>query len=131
MHTFSLDFIDHIAIRVKDLSVSETWYSNVLGLKVEKYPKWGEYPVFMSAGNFAVALFPARLEDPNLPFRSKNIKIDHFAFRVDKDNFLAALAHFKKINLVYTIQNHYYYESVYLEDPDGHCVELTRETGKK
>ena len=29
----AIDFLDHVAIRVKDLKVSAEWYQNVLGLK--------------------------------------------------------------------------------------------------
>jgi len=29
------------------------------------------------------------------------------------------------LNLVYTIQDHHYFQSIYTKDPDGHTVELT------
>lgn len=130
MSPIDLQFIDHVAIRVKDLDVSQKWYKNVLGFIPQSYPEWGDYPIFLTSGQFAVALFPAHLDDVPLPANSRQVKIDHFAFRVDEENFRKALIHFSHLKILFQVQDHYYYESVYISDPDGHCVELTREIKK-
>ena len=130
MAPIKLQFIGHIAIRVKDMEVSKKWYHDMLGFIPQSYPVWGDYPIFLSSGQFAVALFPANLEDPELPASSRHVKIDHFAFRVHQENFMTALDHFSHWKIPFHVQDHHYYESVYISDPDGHCVELTRETDK-
>ncbi|MCB0667601.1 MAG: VOC family protein [Saprospiraceae bacterium] len=126
-HPFEIEFLDHVAIRVSDMHKSEQWYADVLGLEVLKFEEWGDFPVFMVSGSFGVALFPANLQDPKIP-RSKNVRIDHFAFRVTPAAFRKALAFFDKKGIKHEIQDHHYFESVYLLDPDGHIVELTTPT---
>ena len=121
----SLDFLDHIAIRVRDLNISADWYEKVLGLKKYQLPEWGEYPIFLLSGKSGIALFPANLNDTKLELNSKNVKIDHFAFNVTKDNFEKAKKRYTELNLDFNIQNHHYFHSIYTEDPDGHTVELT------
>jgi len=125
MKPFSINFLDHVAIRVKDMQTSINWYSKVLGLNMYKLEKWGEFPVFMLAEKSGIAIFPANLDDDKLPQNSKNIKIDHFAFNVSNEDFNKAKVYFNKINENFVFQDHYYFHSIYLKDPDKHTVELT------
>ena len=122
---FKIDFLDHVAIRVKDMETSAKWYQTVLDLKRYKTPKWGAYPIFMLSGKSGIALFPATAKDPLLDNTSKNVRIDHFAFNVNFENFEKAVRKYTELNLVFTIKDHYYFKSVYTQDPDGHTVELT------
>lgn len=121
----TLDFLDHVAIRVKDLNTSADWYENVLGLKKHQIPQWGEYPIFMLSGKSGIALFPANLNDTKLELDSKNVKIDHFAFNVTKGNFEKAKKRYTELHLEFIIKDHHYFQSIYTKDPDGHTVELT------
>lgn len=120
-----INFLDHVAIRVSDMEASVQWYENVLGLKPYKLPKWGEFPIFLLSGKSGVALFPANEKDVKLNLASKNVKIDHFAFNVNRENFEKAKKQFTALNLEFNIQDHYYFDSIYTKDPDGHTVELT------
>tara|TARA_E500000318_G_scaffold75270_1_gene69853 strand:+ start:912 stop:1328 length:417 start_codon:yes stop_codon:yes gene_type:complete len=120
-----IEFLDHVAIRVKDIEVSIQWYEKVLGLKKHQLPKWGAYPIFMFSGKSGIALFPAKKDDTELDPESKNVKIDHFAFNVTNENFEKAKRHYSDLDLEYSIQDHYYFHSIYTKDPDGHTVELT------
>ena len=125
MPDFKIDFLDHVAIRVKDLEVSARWYQEVLGLKQYKVKEWGDFPIFMLSGRSGVALFPANVDHPVLDPESKNVKMDHFAFHVTGENFAKARDWFHQIDLKYKFQDHIFFHSIYLNDPDGHEVELT------
>jgi len=122
---FEIDRLDHIAIRVRDLAASVEWYKKVLGLKKYQLEKWGDYPIFLLSGKAGIALFPANAEHPELDAKSKNVKIDHFAFHVSKENLEKAITHYKALGLDYTFTDHHYYHSIYTKDLDGHTVELT------
>ena len=121
----NLDFLHHVAIRVKDLQLSANWYDNVLELKKYQVKKWGEFPIFMISNKSGVALFPANLEDDFINPHSENIKIDHFAFHVNKENFEKAMKKYEAMGLEFHIKDHYYFDSIFTRDPDGHMVELT------
>jgi catechol-2,3-dioxygenase len=121
----AIDFLDHVAIRVKDLNVSAEWYQKVLGLKKYQLPEWGEFPIFLLSGKSGIALFPANLTHNPLDLDSKSVKIDHFAFNVTTENFEKAKKRYAELNLEFSIQDHYYFQSIYTKDPDGLTVELT------
>jgi len=123
--TFKINFLDHVAIRVKDINASAEWYEKVLGLKKYQLPEWGPFPVFMLAGKTGIALFPANQDHPTLDQNSRNVKIDHFAFNVSNEDFEKAKKHYETINLEYGFQDYHYFHSIYTKDPDGHVVELT------
>jgi catechol 2,3-dioxygenase-like lactoylglutathione lyase family enzyme len=120
-----LEFLDHVAIRVADIEASVTWYEKVLGLKRCQLPEWGEFPIFLLSGKSGIALFPANLTVKEIDSTSKNVKIDHFAFNVTRENFEKAKKKYTQLNLEFNIQDHYYFDSVYTKDLDGHTVELT------
>ncbi len=121
----AIEFLDHVAIRVKDLNVSAEWYQKVLGLKKYQLPEWGEFPIFLLSGKSGIALFPAILTDMQLESNSRNLKIDHFAFNVTNKNFEKAKKKYTELDLEFNIKDHYYFHSIYTKDPDGHTVELT------
>jgi len=125
MKPFSINFLDHVAIRVKDMNASIDWYSHVLGLKKYQLEAWGEFPVFMLSGTSGLAIFPANLEHDELNLESRHVKIDHFAFNVSNEDFIKAQEHFKALGEEYDFQDHIYFHSIYLKDPDNHTVELT------
>ncbi|MGB3143548.1 MAG: VOC family protein, partial [Maribacter sp.] len=68
---FKIDFLDHVAIRVKDLSLAVSWYGNVLGLKKYQLPEWGDYPIFMLTNKTGVALFPTKISDTEVDLKVK------------------------------------------------------------
>ncbi|MBN4047349.1 VOC family protein [bacterium AH-315-P13] len=125
MKPFDINFLDHVAIRVKDMEVSIEWYSRVVGLKKYKLEKWEEFPIFMLSGKSGIAIFPANIDDKKCNQESRNVKIDHFAFNVSNEDFKKAQDYFNSINESFQFQDHHYLHSIYLKDPDNHTVELT------
>jgi catechol 2,3-dioxygenase-like lactoylglutathione lyase family enzyme len=125
MKSFNINFLDHVAIRVKDIPISIEWYARVMGLKKYQFEQWGDFPIFMLSGKSGVAIFPANLKHETFNQESRNVKIDHFAFNVSKEDFKKAQDYFNTINEPFKFQDHHYLHSIYLKDPDGHTVELT------
>ena len=125
MKKFKINSLDHVAIRVKDLEVSAAWYEEVFGFTRNQFKEWGAFPIFMLAGKTAIALFPANENDQGINPKSQNVKIDHFAFNVTRENFELARKNYEMLGIKYEIQNHHYFESIYVNDPDEHTVELT------
>ena len=123
MKNFEIEFLDHVAIKVKDLNTSTEWYERVLGLRKLSLPEWKDYPVMMLAGKTGIAIFPAKENEQD--GQSPKIRIDHFAFNVSNTDFEKARQYFNSIGEVYEFQDHFYFHSIYLKDPDGHKVELT------
>ncbi len=123
---FNLQHLDHVAIRVNDLATSIRWYTEVLGLEAWQPEEWKPFPVFMIKGDFGLALFPVQAPaTPLSPHTRHFLTIDHFAFRVSQEDFIAAQTHFDQMNISFQFQDHTYFHSIYLKDPDGHTVELT------
>ena len=125
MAQFEIDFLDHVAIRVKDLETSAQWYANTLGLERFQLPEWGAFPIFMLSGKSGVALFPAKADHPKVDTSTLNTKVAHFAFNVTQDNFEKAKTHFAELGIDFEFQDHTYFHSIYTHDPDGYIVELT------
>lgn len=125
MANFDIQFLDHVAIRVNDMEQSRQWYMETLGLKPYQKEEWGPFPIFLLAGKTGIALFPARPEATPLDPSYKGVKIDHFAFQVDQVNFEKARQQFEANGTPYDWQDHHFFHSIYLRDPDGHQVELT------
>ncbi len=123
--SFKLDFLDHVAIRVRDMERSAAWYEKVLGLKRVQYDVWGPFPIMMMAGNTGIAIFPSKTDHPETLPAGDWLVVPHFAFRVDAKAFAEAQNHFHSLDIPFEFQDHYYFHSIYLTDPDDYRVELT------
>lgn len=124
MKKLKINHLDHVAIRVKDLEATAEWYTKVLGLKKVQTDKWGRYPIFLLAGQTGIAVFP-HLDSYHNAKVSTYKWTDHFAFNVDNENFEIAKTNLKDLAISFTFEDHYFFHSIYIKDPDGHIVELT------
>lgn len=123
---FHMIGLDHVALTVKDQKRSLQWYQQVLGMERQHEEAQGAGdPIFVCAGNACLALFPASTPDP-LPVPGANVlAMRHFAFRLDRANFLRAQAALREQQIPFHFEDHTFAHSIYLSDPDGHRVELT------
>jgi catechol 2,3-dioxygenase-like lactoylglutathione lyase family enzyme len=120
--------IDHVAISVSDIERSIEWYSRVLGLEHRPVVEWGEYPQMVCAGDTCIALFPAGSPDArpmSADDRHYRLTMQHFAFRVDRENFQLAQEEFRNAGIDFRFADHGICHSVYVCDPDDHTVEIT------
>ncbi len=118
---FKIEFLDHVAIRVKDIEASVLWYKKVLGLNAVQKDEWGPFPVFLLAGKSGIALFPLKSDSDSVLRRCT----DHIAFNVTKDAYDKAKVYLTNIEIPFVEQDHIFFISIYFEDPDGHKLELT------
>ena len=117
--------LGHVVIRVRDLEMSEKWYSEVLGLKTMK-----RYPgsmTFMSARDdstheLALMGLGADAGGPD----SSRVGLAHFAWEMDSFEELRELyAHIKASDVdVRGIGDHGLSLGVYIADPDGNEIEV-------
>ena len=119
-----INFLDHIAIRVSNVETTAKWYEEVLGLKrLETQEYWGPYPVMVVAGKSGVAIFPKKESDVLEQVTSRM----HIAFNVDKESFRSFQHTFEQRGVEFYFEDHHWFHSIYINDPDGYLVELTTE----
>jgi catechol 2,3-dioxygenase-like lactoylglutathione lyase family enzyme len=119
---FSLEGIDHVALLVRDVERSRTWYQDVLGLERRHERAW-EVPVMVGTGTSCVALFAA--PEGSAPAPPGAIAMAHLAFRVDRAGFEAAKQDLTAREIDWELQDHDIAHSIYFTDPDGHRLEIT------
>ena len=125
---FELQGLDHVALRVGDLAASAAWYERVLGLERVRQDVHREWPVILvtpGGSRSGVALFPIRPAEGRAEAADRGgATVDHFAFRVDADNFERARRHLHDLGIHFEFQDHSDSHSIYFADPDGHRVEI-------
>jgi catechol 2,3-dioxygenase-like lactoylglutathione lyase family enzyme len=125
---FSVDRLDHVGFTAKDLDSLTRWYETVFGMRRVHADAWpdvaGGHPLVLCAGSVCVALFaardgvaprPAKPADPN----------EHFALVLDRPSFEQAQKDPTRLGIPYQLWDHGICDSLYLEDPEGHQIELT------
>ncbi|MDW7693123.1 VOC family protein [Flammeovirgaceae bacterium SG7u.111] len=124
-----LDYLDHIAIRVKDIHRSADWYEKVLGLERYEKEEWGGMPIMMFAGKSGIALFPTKTVEPKKIPEGDFYQTSHFAFNVQRSKFEEAKQHLNDNGVTFYEEDHHFFHSIYFEDLDGYRLEITTLVG--
>ena len=120
-----LEGIDHVAVGVRDIERAAKWYTEVLGFERLHEGAWNGIPTFVGKGNTGLALFPANSNEKSAPSSHPGLRMLHFAFRANRQNFLAAQRELEKRGIKFEFQDHEISHSIYFRDPDGHALEIT------
>ena len=116
-----LDFLDHVAIKVRDPEASAKWYQEVLGLARVQPEEWKPVPIMMFAGESGIALFSAGEEGVPAAFKASF----HIAFRAGLDDMNAMRKRLEEHGVSVHFEDHIYFHSIYFTDPDGYRLEIT------
>lgn len=122
---FKIKALDHIALSVQHVAHSAQWYIDVLGFKRLHNEMWNGIPVFVGNTDAAIALFPASRKNRSGSTSRAAVRVLHFAFRTDRENFLRAQNELKKRGILFEFQDHEISHSIYFRDPDDHEIEIT------
>lgn len=120
---FTIQQLDHVALRVEDPERSSAWYQEVLGLEHVHPGLWGGVPVLLQAGEGQLALF--RAAEPLTEPETATRQMLHVAFRTDRLGFESAQEELSQRGIEFEFQDHDICHSLYLRDPDGYLVEVT------
>jgi catechol-2,3-dioxygenase len=125
---FKVERVDHVGFTALDVDELARWYEHVLGMKRVHADAWpdvaGGHPLVLCAGSACVALFAAR-EGVAPRARTPADPNEHFALVLDRQNFEQAQRDLEKLGIPYDVWDHGICDSLYLEDPEGHQIELT------
>ena len=131
MIPFKLRKLDHVVLRVADLSGSLHFYIDILGCTMDKeQTQIGLYQV--RAGESLIDLVPltpllGKMGGAGPAKEGRNV--DHFAIQIAPFDDAAIRAHLAKSNIEITDAGQRYGAegtgpSIYIRDPDGNTVEL-------
>jgi len=122
---FEIEGVDHVALAVRDVAASTSWYQEVLGLERWHADVWGDVPAIVGKGGSGLALFPVHGDAPKPRPGRDVLAMRHVAFRVTRPQFELAQQELAGRGIPFTFQDHDIAHSIYLNDPDGHEIELT------
>jgi len=122
--------IDHIVLRVVDMSAMLHFYREILGCQVERTLDIGL--VQLRAGNSLIDLVPMDSElgrKAGAAPAKEGHNLDHVCLLVDPFNEAALRQHFQDFGIALdTVEKRYgatgFGPSIYLHDPQGNTVEL-------
>ena len=128
---FQIRNLDHLVLRVSDLSAMMRFYTEVLGCSVEKVQEnLGLYQ--LRAGSALIDLVPVDGElgrRGGAPPGAEARNLDHFCLRVEPYDADAIIAHLQRHGVATgPVSSRYGAEgqgpSIYAQDPEGNTVEL-------
>jgi catechol-2,3-dioxygenase len=124
---FTIDSLNHVVLRVRDLARSETFYRDVLGLQIRRQVP-GRMTFFTCGVNdHDIAVMQLGPDAP--PAEENRVGLYHFALRLGSlDELRAAYRHLKASDAnIVGITHHKFTKSIYVKDPDGLEIEVFAE----
>jgi len=122
-----LDFIDHFAISIKNLQTSFDWYQKVFGFEI--FHQW-KTTWLIHLGDMKIGLFERPQATPVDDLDSK-IAFQHLAFHVSADGFIEAQIELGNLGIEFDgPEDTGVAYSLFVNDPDGHLIELTTYYGE-
>lgn len=123
MVDFKPSGINHITIRVNDISRAEEFYGDILGFELLR--KMGESMAVYKVGNEdTLVLVEAETSyDPS----SRDYRVDHFGFYLDSEEKVDEMAEYLRENEVSILSgpaNRKRGRFVFASDPDGNMLEF-------
>lgn len=117
--------LNHITLRVNNIEKAEQFYSDILGLEIEK--KMGRSMTVYRIGKDTLVLVEAETEYEKT---SKDYRVDHFGFFVDSPeqvDELAAIFREEEVTILSGPSNRKTGRFVFISDPDGNMIEIFNE----
>jgi catechol-2,3-dioxygenase len=121
---FTIDSLNHVVLRVRDIARSEAFYRDVLGLQIRRQVP-GRMTFFTCGANdHDIAVMQLGPDAP--PAEENRVGLYHFALRLGSlEELRAAYQHMKANNTnIVGITHHKFTKSIYLKDPDGLEIEV-------
>src|SRR5438093_1505595 len=116
----NLSRLDHVAVTVKDLSTSFSWYEKVFGFSL--FHKWTTTWMVIYR-DIRLGLFQ-RPAAPRIDDLDNKIAIQHFAFLTDPEGFDRAQELLRSLGVPFEgPEDSGIAKSIFVLDPDGHQVE--------
>ncbi len=120
-----LNQIDHINMKVKDFEETINFYQEHFGFELKEEGKsmsGTPYKIIGSPGKLYLCLY-------NTNYSLDEAPINHIGFHVK--NFDETLAYIKKNKIRVTMDTYQYEKSrsIYIEDPNGHEIEISEKFG--
>jgi catechol-2,3-dioxygenase len=123
-----LDYLDHFAISVKNLQTSFDWYKKVFGF--DMFHQW-KTTWLIQLGTMKIGLFErpqaAAIDDLN-----SKIAIQHVAFHVSAEQLIESQIELTNLGVQFEgPEDTGVAYSLFVNDPDGHLLELTTYYGDR
>lgn len=125
MEKFKPTGINHITLRVNNISDAEHFYGDILGFELEK--KMGQSMSVYRIGEDTLVIVEA---ETSYDQASRDYRVDHFGFYVQAPEIIDELVrHFREndVTILSGPANRKNGRFVFISDPDGNMIEIFHE----
>lgn len=125
MRPFTATGLNHITLRVNDITRAEAFYTDILGFTLEK--KMGQSMAVYRIGGDSLVIVEAETAYDNT---SKDYRVDHFGFTVSTPEQIDEIAAYMRdhdVSIVTGPANRKNGRFLFITDPDGNLIEIFHE----